>query len=71
MVLKYLYWRTLRNTHLVVFKRTMFYLAIQHPDGRWGIYYGQELLATVACKQTCDSLISCLNSQKKNKSSEE
>jgi len=45
----------------------MSYSAIQHSDGRWGIYYGQELLATVACKQTCDYLICCLTTSKANK----
>ena len=47
----------------------MSYLAIQHSDGRWGIYYGPELLATVACKQTCDDLIDCLNSYRQKKGS--
>ena len=40
----------------------MSYSAIQHPDGRWGIYYGLELLATIGCQKTCQDIVLSLNS---------
>ena len=45
----------------------MSYSAMQHPDGRWEIYYGLELLATIGCQQTCKSLILRLNTRNQKK----
>jgi hypothetical protein len=30
----------------------------QHPDGRWGIYQDQALLATIDCQWQCQVLVS-------------
>lgn len=48
----------------------MDYSIRQHLNGRWGIYKGLNLLATIGCYQTCQEILSYLKNESNSRQPE-